>query len=750
MDKTGLVLDGYRLVRPLGRGGFGEVWLCRSQAMGDLRAIKLVSTDDPQKVSLEHAAMLKYRAAAGLDPRYLVPIEHINRNEGALYYVMPLADGTEETDPESVSWKPLTLEAKIEARRGESLWFSSREIIGMISPVLLALQTLLAARLVHGDVKPSNVLFFNGAPRLADLGLLDEDGSSLPGAGTPGFSAPSWYSGGLPDMYSVAASLHALLTGNDPDTMGRSAFRWPPQGEESLSESERREWRRLHDIVRRAGEERVSERYRDFSTMLDAVRGAPSAAVSAAPPGHSGGRKQKWRLKTAAVLALLGGAVATMFGVSASKETTVLPEGSDVGRERELTDEEEADYRALAAMIAGYDRDGAPEKTLSMVEALWNTYPRSRAHPVYSIYRAKALRDLGRTEEAREELRKPVQVSPKIAEMPVRIELWESLGDPEGAELSQTRILDAYGPNTMALAFRAEVRAKRGDFDGVEADRLAALPLNPDESETQKKLVATLWDGLAEKHPGYAKHVAETAPAEGEAVPAHPQAVRDERWVIESFDDILDDLLAQDDALSDDANAARRQLRSRMIEDFQRGHYEYSLAMLDRLTAPEPGYRPIPSLRVKTCVLSLYRALLLERLGRQEEAESELRSPVHNDLGLRKVESRIALLDALDREDAAEELLARMMEALLSGPGGGTEERIALLGLRARVRAGEGRYVGASEDYEAASRLAAVLDSRAGSSDGSRTARQTVEGIWLDLEEHFPGYAADRESRAAE
>ncbi|HRQ87168.1 MAG TPA: hypothetical protein PLA50_00085, partial [Bacteroidia bacterium] len=274
-DRTGLILDGYQLLRPLGRGGFGEVWLCRSQAIGDLRAIKLISTEDPAKAAKEHSALTRYRAAAGLDPRHLVSIEHINRNEWALYYVMPLADGPEGGDPESLSWEPLTLDAVIERRRGEEVWFSSGEIIGMISPVLLALQTLLDAGLVHGDVKPANILFFNGATRLADVGLLDDDHLSRTRSGTPVFSAPSWYRGGLPDMYSVATTLYVLLTGNHPDTMGRSAFRWPPPGEASLSPSERNEWVRLHGVVRRAVDEQVSERYLDFSTMLDAVRGTP-------------------------------------------------------------------------------------------------------------------------------------------------------------------------------------------------------------------------------------------------------------------------------------------------------------------------------------------------------------------------------------------------------------------------------------------------------------------------------------------
>ena len=61
---SGQVLDGYHLVRFIGRGGFGEVWLCRSEAMGDYRALKFIPTTHADRFDKEYAALLHYRKAA--------------------------------------------------------------------------------------------------------------------------------------------------------------------------------------------------------------------------------------------------------------------------------------------------------------------------------------------------------------------------------------------------------------------------------------------------------------------------------------------------------------------------------------------------------------------------------------------------------------------------------------------------------------------------------------------------------------
>ena len=301
MLQPGEYLDGYRVIRLIGSGGFGAVWLCQSEALGDYRALKFIPDIDPGRIQKEFEALCRYRTAAG-QLRYpsIMPIEHVNRRSDGLYYIMPLADGHGSPDPLEAAWCPLTLAAVMDRRREEPAWFTSEEINGYITPILHALQLLSDVGLVHRDVKPDNILFLNGTPCLGDISLLGEDSHNITRCGTPGYSAPSWFleSGGQPDMFGAATTLYSLLTGNPPDKMGRAAFRWPPQGENSLSDADRQQWLRIHGIIRRAVDERPAQRFLDYSGFLESLllRGTHSSEESQSVSDRQAAEEQRHAL----------------------------------------------------------------------------------------------------------------------------------------------------------------------------------------------------------------------------------------------------------------------------------------------------------------------------------------------------------------------------------------------------------------------------------------------------------------------
>ncbi len=278
---AGAEIDGYRLLRPIGQGGFGTVWLCWSEASRGYHALKWVPGDAG---GLQHEldALRKFREISQrLRSPSLIAIGHINLIRTGLIYTLPLADGMEGNDPSAESWRPMTLAERIDGQRVSPEWLSSSEILQIILPIIKATGMLNDEGLVHRDIKPANILFFGGQPCLADMGLLANDSESLTQRGTPGFLAPSWFleSSGQPDMWGLAATLYTLLTGNNPDKMGRPNFLWPPAGKGSLTSAEQTEWQRLHAVIYRVTHEKPAERFRDFQTFAAAVENAHVAGT---------------------------------------------------------------------------------------------------------------------------------------------------------------------------------------------------------------------------------------------------------------------------------------------------------------------------------------------------------------------------------------------------------------------------------------------------------------------------------------
>ncbi len=386
MSKSGDILDGYRLIRRIGEGGFGEVWLCCLEATGEYKALKFLSGARLRELERERQAVIRYRTAVvGLHSPYLLPIEHINRSEEGFYYTMPLSDGLLGENPEEEDWQPKTLSALIEQRKIAQTWFSSEEIRSLIGPLFEALQALRDVGVVHRDVKPENILFLNGRPCLGDVSLMSDDATFVTVRGTPGYAAPSWYleSGGDPDFWGISTTFYTLLTGNAPDKLGRPKYLWPPQGEASLSSGEVSEWKRLHGIIWRATHETAAERYRTFSEMNEALADLRSVAITshgAFSAPVSDRRESSWKRrlsrgwKIASVLLQIAVAAflmrylyAVWWANAQSKRIRADVEAQMTESQKEWTKEEEENAKQKAALTPNVSGKKADEDQLALV-----------------------------------------------------------------------------------------------------------------------------------------------------------------------------------------------------------------------------------------------------------------------------------------------------------------------------------------------------------------------------------------------
>lgn len=525
-QRPGELVDGYRLIREIGAGGFGRVWICRSEALDQLFAVKFVRIDGEGRGGRELAAVQAFKRAGVANP-HLMAIEHVGTRARGVFYVMPLADGGPGSDPGHVDWQPLTLARMIRERREAATWFSSAEIREWVGALVRAAGALDAAGLVHRDIKPDNVLFLQGRVVLSDLSLLRGDAEIMTEIGPPGYRAPSWYaeSGGRADMYGLAATLYTVLTGNAPDKIGRGAFQWPPQGRLGLCGFEQEAWKQLHDVVLRALEGRRSERYPTYAALLLAVVGS-----SKPKEGATRRRFSWWRVAIAGAVAVSAagyyfwnGRVRDEEAIEVAQSPVEAPAQPSAGSSvhipssssplmvarheaASLTAEETADYTALAVMVAMYFERGEYLNSLETVDLLLKTYPVANTNPAYSTFRASNLYHVGRKEEALAELRKGLAAKIDLVNLGRRMELWDQLGDLEGAESEITRVIERWRPITLHYMFRIKIRLTRGDYPGAEED-IAAAALLGDEAE-RKAWAATAPDAYAKEHPGYAAYLA--------------------------------------------------------------------------------------------------------------------------------------------------------------------------------------------------------------------------------------------------
>ena len=196
------VIRDHETIKMIGRGAFGEVWMARS-VTGALRAVKVIWREDydhPESFEREFEAIKRYEPISRKH-NGLVPVLQVGRSDtgGFYYYVMELADDLErgrDIDPETYKAHTLTAQMRRDKR------INALECVKFGANIAEGLEHLHHNKLIHRDVKPSNLVFVDGQCKLADIGLVALLGQRT-FVGTEGFVAPEGPGSVASDIFSL-------------------------------------------------------------------------------------------------------------------------------------------------------------------------------------------------------------------------------------------------------------------------------------------------------------------------------------------------------------------------------------------------------------------------------------------------------------------------------------------------------------------------------------------------------------------
>jgi serine/threonine protein kinase len=283
-------IPGYRLLAPLGCGGFGEVWKCEVPG-GLYKAIKFVKGSDDAMHPGGNGAAQELRALQHIKSirhPFLLSIERLEIIGQDLLIVMELADR---------SLHDLLEDARREDRAG----LPRNDVLAYLREAAEVLDLMnLEHGLQHLDVKPRNLFLVGRHVKVADFGLVNslnelygEDGQDRLRAITPLYAAPETYQGQVSlfsDQYSLAVTYHELLTGELPfaaKTLHQLAdlVANAPPDLERVSISDR-------PVLRRALSKAPRERYPSCTALIEALEAAGGGlsggypVVRARPTAH--------------------------------------------------------------------------------------------------------------------------------------------------------------------------------------------------------------------------------------------------------------------------------------------------------------------------------------------------------------------------------------------------------------------------------------------------------------------------------
>lgn len=212
-DWQGQMLGRYRMMRLLGRGGMGEVWLAEDTQLRRQVAVKLLPLVLAADKDYLQAFEAEARTAASLDHPQILPVHDFGdvplaNGEVMTYLIMPyIAGGTLRDLLRTSPMLPVEKTMRYLRQAAQAIDYAHSQ------------------RVLHRDIKPANMLLQQDWLFLTDFGIakllttVTNRSRTHAGAGTPEYMAPEQIQGKAEpasDLYSLAMTAYQLFTGAAP------------------------------------------------------------------------------------------------------------------------------------------------------------------------------------------------------------------------------------------------------------------------------------------------------------------------------------------------------------------------------------------------------------------------------------------------------------------------------------------------------------------------------------------------------
>ncbi|HEV3122364.1 MAG TPA: protein kinase, partial [Isosphaeraceae bacterium] len=296
------MVPGYSLIRELGRGGMGVVYLAWQSGLGRMAALKMIRAGEYSRSHEVARFRAEAEAVARLEHPNIVRIYEVGERDGCPFFSLEYVDGGSLADMLRGSPQP------------------PRRAAELIETLARATQAAHDRGVVHRDLTPGNVLLTAlGQPKIVDFGLaklvVGGAGQTVSGdvLGTPSYMAPeqagghSKEVGPAADVYALGAILYEMLTGRPPfkaetplDTLVQ-AVNDEPVPPRRLQPKVPRD---LETVCLKCLEKQPARRYEKASTLADDLRRFLDGEPVRARPVGAAARAVKWARRRPGVTAL--------------------------------------------------------------------------------------------------------------------------------------------------------------------------------------------------------------------------------------------------------------------------------------------------------------------------------------------------------------------------------------------------------------------------------------------------------------